>query len=257
MTYNGRCYAPVNLEAKEGEESVEKGRVKIAVPRGKGKEPINEPVTEKEADEFLKFIKHSEYNIVEQLHKLPAKISLLALIMNSEPHREAVLKVLKQAYVPHNVSIEKIYRLVENVMMDNYISFSDDEIPPNGRESTKALHITTKVKDCTLPKVLIDNGSFLNVMPLSTLMRLPVDRSYMKHTHTVVRAFDGTRREVIGEIEIEMQIGPCVFNVKFQVMDISPSYNCLLRRPWIHIVRDVPSTLHQKNKFVTKSNLSL
>ena len=67
----------------------------------------------------------------------------------------------------------------------------------------------------TLPKVLIDNGSSLNVMPLSTLMRLPVDKSYMKHTHIMVRAFDGTRREVTGEIEIEMQIGPCVFNVEF------------------------------------------
>ena len=78
-------------------------------------------------------------------------------------------------------------------MMDNYISFSDDEIPPNGRESTKALHIITKVKDCTLPKVLINNGSSLNVMPLSTLMRFPVDRSYMKHSRMVVRAFDGTR----------------------------------------------------------------
>ena len=100
-------------------------------------------------------------------------------------------------------------------MMDNYISFNDDEIPPNGRRSTNALHITTKVKDCTLPKVLIDNGSSLNVMPLSTLMRLPVDRSYMKYTDTVVRAFDNTRREVTGEIEIKMQIGPCTFNVEF------------------------------------------
>ena len=100
-------------------------------------------------------------------------------------------------------------------MMDNYISFSDNEISPNGCGSTKALHITTKVKDCTLLKVLIDNGSFLNVMPLSTLMRLPMDRSYMKHTKTVVRTFDGTRREVIGKIEIEVQIGPCTFNVEF------------------------------------------
>ena len=117
--------------------------------------------------------------------------------------------------MPHNVPIDKIDRLVGNIMMDNYISFSDDEIPPNGRGSTKALHITTKVKDCTLPKVLIDNGSSLNVMSLSILMRLLVDRSYMKHTKTVVRAFDGTRREVIGEIEIEVQIGPCTFNVEF------------------------------------------
>ena len=165
-------------------------RTKIAAP--KGKVPMNEPVTEKKMEEFLKFIKHSENSIVEQLHKIPAKISLLALMMNSEPHREAMLKVLKQAYVPHNASIEKIDRLIGNVMMDNYISFSDDEISPDGRGSTKALHITTKVKDCTLPKVLINNRSSLNVMPLSTLMRLPVDRSYMKHNHTVVRAFDGT-----------------------------------------------------------------
>ena len=125
-------------------------------------------------------------------------------MLNSEPHREAVLKVLKQAYVPHNASIDKIDRLLGNMMMENYISFSDDEIPLDYHGSTKALHITTKVKDCTLPKVLIDNGSSLNVMPLSTLMRLPVDRSYMKHSKIVVRAFNGTRREVTGEIEIEM-----------------------------------------------------
>ena len=77
--------------------------------------------------------------------------------------------------------------------MNNYISFSDDEIPPNGCGSTKALHITIKVKDCTLPKVLINNGSSLNVISLSILMRLLVDRSYMKHTKTMVRAFDCIR----------------------------------------------------------------
>ena len=114
-------------------------------------------------------------------------------MLNFESHREAMLKVLKQAYVPHNASTDKIEYLVGNIMMDNYISFSDEEIPPNGRGSTKALYITIKVKDYTLPKVLIDNGPSLNVMPLSTLMRLPVDRSYMKHTKTVVRAFDSTR----------------------------------------------------------------
>ena len=77
----------------------------------------------------------------------------------------------------------------------------------------------------------------------------------MRHTRTVVRAFDGTRLEVIGEIEIEMQIGPCTFTVEFQVMDISPSYNCLLGRPWIHIAGAVPSTLHQKIKFVAEGQL--
>ena len=49
-------------------------------------------------------------------------------MLNSEPHKEAVLKVLKQAYVPHNASVDKLDCLVGNVMMDNYISFNDDEI---------------------------------------------------------------------------------------------------------------------------------
>ena len=38
-------------------------------------------------------------------------------------------------------------------------------------------------------------------------------------------------------------------------MDISPFYNCLLGRPWIHIARAVPSTLHQKIKFVIEGQL--
>ena len=120
----------------------------------KGKEPLNKPVSKAEANEFFKFIKHSEYIIVEQLHKLPTKISLLSLMLNSEPHREAMLKVLKQAYVPHNASTGKIDRLVGNIMMDNYISFSDDEIPPNGHGSIKALHITTKSQGLHLAESL-------------------------------------------------------------------------------------------------------
>ena len=73
-------------------------------------------------------------------------------MMNSEPHREAVLKVLKQAYVPHNALIDKIDRLVGNVMMDNYITFSDDEIPLDGHGSTKACISLRRSKTAFCPK---------------------------------------------------------------------------------------------------------
>ena len=65
MTRRGRCYASITTEVREGESSVENGGVKIAASKKKDKEPINEPVTEMEGEEFLKFIKHSEYSIVE------------------------------------------------------------------------------------------------------------------------------------------------------------------------------------------------
>ena len=95
MTRSGQCYAPGPSRVKEREEGAKQSDVEVTVSKKKGKETLNEPVTEIEANEFLKFIKHSEYSIVEQLHKLPTKISLLTLMVNSKPHREAMLKVLK------------------------------------------------------------------------------------------------------------------------------------------------------------------
>jgi len=92
-------------------------------------------------------------------------------------------------------------------------------------------------------------------MPKATLGRLPSKGIHLRSNTMVVRAFDGSKREVIGEIELPIQIRPCVFQVMFQVMDILPTYNCLLGRPWIHTVGVVFSTLYQKLKFVIDDKL--
>ena len=108
--------------------------------------------------------------------------------------------------------------------------------------------------DHVVTKVLIDNGSSLNVMPKSTLEKLSFNASHLKPSSMVVRAFDGTRREVRGEIELLVQIGPHTCQVTFQIMDINLAYNSLLGCPWIHSVGVVPSTLHQKLKFIVEEH---
>ena len=97
-----------------------------------------------------------------------------------------------------------------------------------GRGNTKAFYIIISCKGYILPRAFLDNGSSVNVIPMATLSRLSVDPSHMRKTHLVVRAFDGIRKEVIGNMELTIQIGPCTFNMNFQIMDINPSYNCLL-----------------------------
>ncbi|XP_039012179.1 uncharacterized protein LOC120141335, partial [Hibiscus syriacus] len=203
----------------------------------------------------LKFLKHSEYSVVEQLHKLPARISVLSLLLSSEAHRNALLKVLNQTFVPKELPIEKLDRLVSNIQADNFLSFSEDEIPSGMIGSQKALHITVKCKGHVLSRVLVDNGSALNVMPLVTLKKLPLDSTLMRTCQSVVRAFDGTKREVLGKIDVPLNIGPATYEVEFLVMDIMPTYNCLLGRPWIHQAGAVPSTLHQRLKFVIDGRL--
>ncbi|RVW69087.1 hypothetical protein CK203_063713 [Vitis vinifera] len=90
------------------------------------------------------------------------------------------------------------------------IVFSDDDLPPEGSDHTRPLYIS-------------------------------VDRS---------RAYDSTRREVMGTLEIELLIGPATFVAVFQVLRIPTSFNLLLGRPWIHRAGAIPSSLHQKVKFI-------
>ncbi|XP_016690768.1 uncharacterized protein [Gossypium hirsutum] len=207
-----------------------KGRAVTVEQKGKIAKPvlsINKPVKEEEAMEFLKFLKHSEYNLVEQLHKQPARISVLALLLNSEVHQNTLMKVLNETYVTNDISVDKLDRLVNNINADNFIFVNDDEIPPGGMGSTKALHITTRCKG------------------------LPFDSSHMKTCQNIVRVFDGIERKVMGRIEIPLLIGPTIYEVDFLVMDIKPSYNCLLGRPYIQLAGAVPSSLHQKLKLVS------
>ncbi|KAA3478158.1 RNA-directed DNA polymerase (Reverse transcriptase), Ribonuclease H-like protein [Gossypium australe] len=174
----------VNLE-KRGTIVSSTMRRTIRFRGGERSEPlVNEPVTENKAKKFLKFLKHSEYSIVEQLHKQPARISVLVLLLNSEIHRNELMKVLNETYVANDISVNKLDRLVGNINTDNFISFSDDEILLRGMRSTKALHITTQCKG------------------------LPIDSSHMKTCQNIVRAFDGTESKVMGRIEIPLLIGP-------------------------------------------------
>ena len=53
---------------------------------------------------------------------------MLSLLLNSKAHRNALLKVLNEAYVPFDISIGQLDHLVNNSIADNFISFSNDGI---------------------------------------------------------------------------------------------------------------------------------
>jgi hypothetical protein len=88
------------------------------------------------------------------------------------------------------------------------------------------------------------------VLPKKALAKLNCDGLILTPTDLIVRAFDGSKRAVFGEVELPVKIGPEVFKSTFYVMDIQPAYSCLLGRPWIHAAGAVTSTLHQKLKYI-------
>jgi len=64
--------------------------------------------------------------------------------------------------------VEGFRGIVNNITTNNYLTFTDEEIPVEGRGHNKALHVSVKCLDHIVAKVLIDNGSSLNVMPKDT-----------------------------------------------------------------------------------------
>ncbi|RHN54409.1 putative retrotransposon gag domain, aspartic peptidase domain-containing protein [Medicago truncatula] len=206
-------------------------------------------------DEILRIIKRSDYKIVDQLLQTPSKISVLSLLLSSEAHRNTLLKVLEQAYVDHEVTVDRFGGIVGNITACNNLWFSEEELPEVGKSHNLALHISVNCKSDMISNVLVDTGSSLNVMPKTTLDQLSYRGTPLRRSTFLVKAFDGSRKNVLGEIDLPITIGPENFLITFQVMDINASYSCLLGRPWIHDAGAVTSTLHQKLKFVRKGKL--
>ena len=130
------------------------------------------------------------------------------------------------------------------------IVFSDDNLPSEGSDHTRPLYISIGCLGRRVPSVLLDNGSALKICPLATAIALGYAPSNFGLFTQTVRAYDSTRREVIGTLKIELLIDPTTFVTVFQVLRIPTSFNLLLGRPWIHRVEVIPSSLHQKMKFI-------
>ena len=56
---------------------------------------------------------------MDQLLQTPSKISLLALLRDSGAHREALMKVLDQAFVDHDVTVDQFDGIVGNITSCN------------------------------------------------------------------------------------------------------------------------------------------
>ena len=76
--------------------------------------------------------------------------------------------------------------MVSLVLATNQVSFSNYELPLEGRDHTLAMHIVVKCEDMIVARVLIDNGSALNVCLMATLERLKVDMSFTKPSTMIV-----------------------------------------------------------------------
>ncbi|XP_074374387.1 uncharacterized protein LOC141714787 [Apium graveolens] len=137
------------------------------------------------------------------------------------------------------------------------ISFSDDDYSPDIiRGHQDALVITAKIGTNTVKKVLVDNGSSVDILYHHALARMDTGERKLDNTHSPLYDFTRNEVKVVGTIDLPVFFGtlPCQIwkVVKFHIVSATSSYNAILGRTTISALQAITSIPHLKMKFSTK-----
>ena len=128
--------------------------------------------------------------------------------MASYKHRHNLVDLVNQIQVP--------------------ITTTSQDLTKKGKHHNYLSHITVDAKGKRIPMVLIDDGSALNVCPLKTASFFGLIFKDFVPIEQHVRAYNNSRREVLGIVTLEITIRKMIRKVEFQVLNIASCFNILL-----------------------------
>nr|XP_023929680.1 uncharacterized protein LOC112040987 [Quercus suber] len=99
--------------------------------------------------------------------------------------------------------------------------------------------------------VMVDQGSGTEIMYPDLYKGLNLrSEDLMSYTSPLI-SFDGKIDILRGQIKLPIQTDSETVEVDFIVVNAYSPYTAIMGRPWLHALRPVSSTLHQKVKFLS------
>jgi hypothetical protein len=143
-----------------------------------------------------------------------------------------------------------------HVSSDNgTISFSDSDLHDVQLPHNDPLVITLRIGNYDVKRVLVDQGSFAEVMYQELYEKLRLGKSDISEFGSPVFGFSGESTIPLGKTTLPVLTGPINLQTKFIVIQAPSPYNAIMGRSWLHRMKAVPSTLHQKLRFPTKDGV--
>ena len=210
-------------------------------------EPIkSSPKKLKGIPEFLnQFIKPMPEKETQKPLTALSNVSILDLAKSSCKHQQVLDDLLRKIKVKPSTTPEDMAQIVNSAMTNAPITFLDEDLPKPHSFHNNALYIVVRVRGMTVPHVLVDGGSSLNICPEMTAKALGIKEEEYIPDPITIYGFDNHGQTAKGKIFLEVFINYSVHSVLFHVVNVPPTYNLLLGRTWIHNANAVPSTLHQ------------
>ena len=127
------------------------------------------------------------------------------------------------------------------------LSFSEEDKIGTIQPHDDALVITLRIGGYNIKKVMVDDGSGAEIMYPDRYTELKLKPPLM--------SFDGKIVMVKGQIRLPVQIGLEIVEVNFIVVYTYSPYTAIMARPWLHPLKAIACTLHQKVKFLSEGRV--
>ena len=135
------------------------------------------------------------------------------------------------------------------------VSFSDEDLADVQMPHNDPLFITFRFGDYDVQRVLVDQGSFAEIMYKGLYEKLGLKEADLANFTAPVFGFTGESTIPMGKTTLPVLAGSISLQTEFIVIRGSSPYNAIVGRNWLHRMKAVPSTLHQKLRFPTKEGV--
>ena len=133
--------------------------------------------------------------------------------------------------------------------------FSDEDKIGTIQPHDDALVINLRIGGYDVKRVMVDQGSAAEIMYPDLYKGLSLRAKDLTPYRSPLVSFEGKVIIPKGQIRLPVQTGSETVEVDFIVVDAYSPYTAIVARPWLHILRAVSSTLHQKIKYPSKGQI--
>ena len=147
-----------------------------------------------------------------------------------------------------SAEIEEIQAVSKQPWLDTSITFFDSDLEGCQHPHDDPLVVRAVVANKTVHRVLVDNGSSAHVIFALAFDKMGIGREKLDPVNTHLRGFSGEKVLPLGSIQLVLTLGEPSFQAttteRFLIVDAPSTYNMLLGRPSLNVIKAIPSAYH-------------